>query len=176
MEHQRRTTDPRDLAPPPEAGTLGLGDDGAWQILFRRHLAHPIDRVWSALSQPEHQREWLPGVRIEVRPGGSVLFDFGDEGSAEGTVAVVEAPTLLEHSWCWSDEPPSTVRWELATAADGGTELVLRHRAVDQGPAADFAVGWHGILDGLRAHLDGGTASTDHAALDAWYRAAAARS
>jgi len=84
-----------------------------------------------------------------------VLFDFDEQGKAEGEVLTVEAPRLLEHTWLWRDEPPSTVRWEVEPDGVGGTYLTLVHRPVRPAPAADYATGWHVMLDALDLHLSG---------------------
>ncbi len=61
---------------------------------------------------------------------------------------------VLEHTWLWPGEPPSTVRWEIA-AEGSGSVVVLWHRPVSSGPAVDYATGWHVMLDALALHLDG---------------------
>lgn len=146
-------------------GSLGLGPDGGWQVQFQRH---PPERVWAALSEPAQQAQWMPGVTIDARVGGAVLFDFEEEGSATGEVLMADAPRSLEHTWLWPDEPTSAVRWELEPDGDGGTRLVLLHKPVRQGPASDYAAGWHIMLDALRLHLDGedvAATESDYAAL-----------
>jgi uncharacterized protein YndB with AHSA1/START domain len=156
-DHQRTgSADGPDAAPDERFGSLGVEPDGLWQVRFRRHLRHAPERVWAALSDPEQQAQWVPGVTIDARPGGAVLFDFDEEGRAEGEVLAADPPRVLEHSWRWPDEPPATVRWELEPDGEGGTYLVLLHRPVRQGPAADYASGWHVMLDALHLHLDGG--------------------
>ncbi|TKG72338.1 SRPBCC family protein [Prauserella endophytica] len=136
-------------------GTIGLGPDGAWQIRFERRLRHSPERVWQALVDPDEQGRWLPGVTIDARVGGVAVYDFGEEGRAEGTVRAVEPPSVLEHSWSWPGEEDSVVRWELR-AEDDATVLVLLHRPVRPEPAVHYCLGWHVMLDALDAHLGGG--------------------
>lgn len=165
-------TDAADGTPDEREGSLGLNPDGHWQVRFRRHLRHAPERVWAALSDPEQQAKWVPGVTIDARPGGAVVFDFEEEGRAEGEVLVADAPRVLEHSWLWPDELLSRVRWELEPDGADGTYLVLLHRPVRQGPAADYASGWHVMLDALRVYLDGGDVERlepDYAQLYALY-------
>jgi len=154
-------------------GTIGLGDDGTVQVRFRRHLPHPVEQVWASLVDPAQQATWMPGCTFEARAGAPVLFDFGDEGRAEGEVLVAEAPTLLEHTWLWPGEPRCTVRYELEPV-DGGTVLTLTQRRVAPEPAVDYCTGWHVMLDALTHRLDGndpGAVEPDFAGLYRIYAA-----
>jgi len=31
-----------------------------WQLHFTRRLPHPPEKVWRALTEPEHLKEWFP--------------------------------------------------------------------------------------------------------------------
>jgi uncharacterized protein YndB with AHSA1/START domain len=159
-------------------GTVGVGKDGGWQVRFERRLPHSPEQVWASLVDVDQQDRWVPGVRIHARVGGPVVFDFGDEGRAEGEVLVAEPPRVLEHTWLWPDELPSTVRWEITPDGDGSL-LVLLHRPVRPEPAVDYCTGWHVMLDALAVHLDGGDPGAeepDFGALYETYTAAAPRS
>ncbi len=146
-----------DTAPPADdtRGTIGMSAQGDWQIRFERHLPHSVARVWQAITEPDQQDRWVPGVRIVAEPGGAVVFDFGGEGGAEGEVLAVDPPTSIEHTWRWPGEPDSVVRWEIQPDGDGAV-LVLLHRPVRPEPAVHYSAGWHTMLDSLAVHLDGG--------------------
>ncbi|WP_159029968.1 SRPBCC family protein [Streptomyces marincola] len=164
-----------DLAPAADdrRGTLGVGQDGAWQIRFERRLAHAPERVWAALAEPEQRARWMPGVTLDAAPGGTARYDFGEEGAAEGRVLVADPPHRLEHTWRWPGEPEAVVRWEITPEGEGSL-LVLLHRPLAAEPAVHYCVGWHAMLDGLGAHLAGDTpAEPDYAALAEGYARAA---
>ncbi|WP_277210874.1 SRPBCC family protein [Isoptericola croceus] len=146
-------------------GTLGLDPSGAAQIQFVRRLPVPPARAWAWLTEPELLQRWLPGCRIEPRVGGTAVFDFGEEGTATGEVTAVAEPHHLTHTWVWDGVPDSLVRWGLE-ADDGGTRLTLTHTDVAAGPAPEFAVGWHVMLDALVLAADG----ADDAVEAAWSR------
>jgi uncharacterized protein YndB with AHSA1/START domain len=137
-----------------DQGTLEQGEAGQWRIHFTRRLPHPPSQVWPALAEPDQQQRWLPGVTIDVVKG-TVIFDFGEDETAEGAVLAAEEGRVLEHTWLWPDEPESTVRWEL-TPVEDTTTLTLRHEPVRPEPAADYGAGWHTTLDALEVHLAGG--------------------
>ena len=71
--------------------------DGRPTVRVERRYPHPIDKVWRAVTTPEHLGQWFPSpVDIDLRPGGSMRFGaFGDSGAATGTVESVDAPRLL---------------------------------------------------------------------------------
>jgi uncharacterized protein YndB with AHSA1/START domain len=147
-------------SPNPLRGTLGIGSDGAFRIRFERQLAHAPERVWAWITEPDRLALWLPGCAIDPRAGGAVSFDFGDEGTATGLVSEAlppgEAgePGVLVHGWSWEGVPDSVVRWTLEPVP-GGTRLTLDHSELLPEPAADFATGWHVMLDALALVADG---------------------
>jgi uncharacterized protein YndB with AHSA1/START domain len=134
----------------------------AARLVFRRHLHHPPERVWSAITEPEQLRSWmLTEARIDGRPGGSVDMLTGpDRVHATGRVLEWEPPRVYEYEW---NVPPgprmpngetAIVRWELTPDPDG-TLLVLTHRHLSRATATVFARGMRGFIDRLSAQLDG---------------------
>lgn len=145
---------------PPGAGAIRKDDDGTFRITFERSLAQPVTAVWTSLTDPEKFGTWMEGCEIEPRVGGRVVYDFGEEGGARGEVTSFRAPSdgdptaELQHTWTWDGLPESVVTWRLEPV-DGGARLQLVHRGLAQDGAADFAVGWHSILDILERYVDG---------------------
>lgn len=161
------TSAPRPV--PPGGGVLEPGPDRHRRVRFRRALAHPLDRVWTAVAEPERQAVWVPGLSAADRARGTVA-----PGNVDGVVLTADPPHVLEQAWLWPGEPPSVVRWELADDGDGGTVLTLLHHPVRAGTAAGWAAGWHLMLDALGVHLDGGdgtVVTTDPTRLRAAYAA-----
>ncbi len=129
--------------------------DGRWTLRFERHLAHPVEKVWRAVTEPEHRDAWFP-QRIEgdLSPGGELRFvddpNIPEEGLG-GRCVAIEPPHLLELEW--GDD---IVRIELAPEGDG-TRLVFRDTLDDRRHAARTGAGWHLCLEHLTGHLDGTT-------------------
>jgi uncharacterized protein YndB with AHSA1/START domain len=132
------------------------GQDGEekWTLVLVRELRHSPEKVWEAIAEPAHLREWAPFVA-----DGS-LGTFGTTVKlttvaapkptvSETTVTRADAPKLLEYNWGDHD-----MRWELE-ALGGGTRLTLwtniGHRFIAMG-----AAGWHICFDVLD-HLLSGT-------------------
>ena len=41
-------------------GELEQRSDGRWRLRFTRALAHPPEKVWRAITEPEHLAQWFP--------------------------------------------------------------------------------------------------------------------
>jgi uncharacterized protein YndB with AHSA1/START domain len=127
-------------------------------------LAHPVERVWRAITDPTELASWFgDSARLDLRPGGDGMFTWSDDMSA-AVVEVVEPPRRF--AFWWTAGIGDTVTPENRTlvdftldAVDGGTRL----RLVESGFAAlangaeqrDGNVeGWTIELGDLAAHLD----------------------
>ncbi len=131
-------------------GVLEDPGNGSWRLRFTRELAHPPERVWRALTEPEHQQVWFPDeVEGDWVLGGKLCFRFKTGDSFDGEVLALDPPRLLEFSW-----GPDTIRIEVAERP-GGSTLTLLDTIREQGKAARDAAGWHECLDRLVADLDG---------------------
>jgi uncharacterized protein YndB with AHSA1/START domain len=63
---------------PADEGVVGTDDDGRAFIRFERHLRHPIDHVWAAISEPAEIVGWLyQRVEIEPQLGGQFPMWLG---------------------------------------------------------------------------------------------------
>jgi uncharacterized protein YndB with AHSA1/START domain len=127
---------------------------GRWQIRFERRLAHPRDKVWRALTEPEHRDAWFP-QRIEA-DGGWVagarlrfVSDLVPEANFGGELLVYDPPRTLEMRW-----GTDILRFELAADGDG-TLLTLTDTIEERGTAARTGAGWHTCLDTLAYALAG---------------------
>jgi uncharacterized protein YndB with AHSA1/START domain len=159
-----------------ELATLERTPDGGL-IRFERRLAHPIDEVWSALTEADRLADWWPpfatNVTVDLREGGLLTFDWPDGPNLEFRFLRIAAPTLLEHT---HTSPGSWMRYELAPT-DDGTLL----RATYFVPEPDMAiergdvVGGHYGIDRLEAALAGQPIPMDADTFTALQRTYAAR-
>ena len=124
-----------------------------WTLVLVRTLAHPPAKVWKALTEPEHLREWAPfdADRNLGTVGTATLTTVGAPTPqvAETRITHADRPRLLEFNWGGQD-----IRWELEPAAGGGTRRTLWHN-IDRRFIAMGAAGWHICLDVLARALDG---------------------
>jgi len=125
-----------------------------WQLHFTRRLPHPPEKVWRALTEPEHLKEWFPNdIEGERKEGATVRHVFRNDEAPdmEGEIRVFEPPAVLELTW-----GEDTLRFELRATDDGsGTVLDFVDVLEDVGKAARDGAGWHVCLDGLEEHLRG---------------------
>ncbi|HEY2947696.1 MAG TPA: SRPBCC family protein [Micromonosporaceae bacterium] len=128
----------------------GAGDRAT--IHFERRLAHPIERVWRALTEPAELSHWFPAeVTVDLRVGGAVSFVFADSGDAAppGRVTELDSPRLFAYEW-----GGDLLRWELRPDGDGCL-LVFTYTFDRRDEAAKFAAGWDVCLAALDARLSG---------------------
>ena len=68
-------------------------------LTFTRRFAHPPERVWRAVSEPEHQAVWFPQQIVgERRTGAALRFVTSvdpDEGF-DGEMGTYDPPRVME--------------------------------------------------------------------------------
>jgi uncharacterized protein YndB with AHSA1/START domain len=132
----------------------GPNGEEKWTLVLVRELRHSPEKVWEAITDPAHLREWAPFVADGSlgTVGATVKLTTVAAPKptvSEATVTRADAPNLLEYNWGDFD-----MRWQLE-AFGGGTRLTLwtniGHRFIAMG-----AAGWHICFDVLD-HLLSGT-------------------
>ncbi len=136
-------------------------DEGRYVLRFERHLGHPVDRVWRAVTVPSELAHWFPGdVEIDLKVGGKVTFtNSGLQVDSEllptgGTVTELDAPRLL--AFTWGKDP---LRFEL-TPSEHECTLVFTHGFENRASAPRSAAGWNVRIDSFVAWLDGAAHAT----------------
>lgn len=136
----------------PARGATVEKDGERWTLVLVRELRHAPEKVWHALTEPAHLREWAPfDADRNLAAGGTVkLSTVGTPTPVESETVITraEAPRVLEYSWGGQD-----MRWELEPSGEG-TRLTLWH-SIDRGFIAWGAAGWHICFDVLERALDG---------------------
>lgn len=127
--------------------------DGRPALRFERPLAHSVERVWRAVSEPAELERWFPAAVAWTPAAGEKL----DAGGMTGEVIEVEAPNRL--SWTFAGDRYS---FDLA-AHDGGCLLVFTHVFDDRALAAQTATGWEAYFSRLEPHLAGDFLSEEDA-------------
>jgi uncharacterized protein YndB with AHSA1/START domain len=147
-------TDRGQYAPGPASGAQIRKGGEKWTLILVRELRHPPERVWQALTDPAHLREWAPfdaDGRLDTAGNTVKLTTVGAPGPhvTETKVMRADAPKVLEYHWGDGD-----IRWELEPFG-GGTRLTL-WSSIDRRFISMGAAGWHICFDVLD-HLLSGT-------------------
>src|SRR6202166_2620447 len=140
-------TDREQYTPGPASGAQVRKAGEKWTLILTRELRHSPQKVWQALTDPAHLREWAPfevdgslgTVEAKVK-----LTWVGTPTAQETRVKRADAPRVLEYS---------EIRWELE-ASGGGTRLTLWH-SIDRRFISWGAAGWHISFDVLERQLAG---------------------
>ena len=129
-------------------------------------LAHPIDRVWAALTTAEGLGGWFGDrAEIDLRAGGEALVHWPDGARARLWIQVVEPMSMF--AWTWGieglpDQDPRRTYVEFTlTAMDSGTRLSVVETGFaqvgDESGAQAYEAnvgGWRSELGELREYLD----------------------
>jgi len=147
-------------------------DGEKWTLVLVRELKHPPAKVWTALTDPAHLREWAPfdSDRSLASVGTATLTTVGAPKPhvTEAHIKRADAPKLLEFDWNGQE-----IRWELEPIGSTGTRLTLWHN-INRNYIAMGAAGWHIGLDVLDRLLAGNpigrTTGPDAMQLDGFQR------
>jgi len=146
-------TDRDQYTPGPARGAQVRKDGEKWTLILVRELRHSPEKVWQALTDPVHLREWAPfeadgnlgtvGNTVKLTTVGAPKPHI-----SETTVRRADVAKALEYTWVGND-----MRWELE-AFGGGTRLTLWIN-IDRRFIAMGAAGWHICFDVLDRLLSG---------------------
>jgi hypothetical protein len=152
--------------PGPASGAQVERTPEKWTLILTRELRHAPEKVWRALTEPEHLREWAPfeAEGSLTTLGTTVKLTWVGTGQVtEVRVTLVDAPEVLEYG---------DIRWELDPFGSG-TRLRLWH-SIDRRFIAWGAAGWHICFDVLDRLLGGAPigriAGADAMKFSAWQR------
>ena len=140
--------------PGPASGAQMRKQEGQnWTLILVRELRHSPEKVWQALTDPAHLREWAPfdadgslgtaGAKVKLTTVGAPSPHI-----TETTVTRADAPNALEYKWGGND-----MRWELEPSGNG-TRLTL-WASINRHFIAMGTAGWHICFDVLDRLLNG---------------------
>ncbi len=124
------------------------GSEDKWTLVLVRELRHSPEKVWQALTDPAHLREWAPfeadgslatvGTTVKLTTVGAPTPQV-----SETKVTRADAPKLLEYNW-------ERLRYSVGSLEGfrGGARLTLWHN-IDRRYISMGAAGWHICLDVL---------------------------
>src|SRR5438270_4117727 len=118
-DKEKNMTNREQYTPGPASGAQVRKDGEKWTLILVRELRHSPEKVWQALTDPAHLREWAPfDTDGSLGTVGTVKLTWvGTPTPIQTTVTRADAPKVLEYN---------DTRWELE-AFGGGTPRTLWH-------------------------------------------------
>ena len=132
--------------PGPASGAQIQKQEGEnWTLILVRELRHSPEKVWEALTDPVHLREWAPfdadgNLAVEGSKVKLTTVGAATPFVTETIVTRADASRSLEYKWGGND-----MRWELERVGRG-TRLTL-WTSINRRFIAMGAAGWHICFD-----------------------------
>jgi len=160
-------TNREQYTPGPASGAEIRKDGEKWTLILTRELRHSPEKVWQAITDPAHLREWAPfetdGSLGTAGTTVNLTWVGAPSRPIETKVTRADAPRLLEYN---------DTRWELEPSGVG-TRLTLWHK-IDHRFISMGAAGWHIAFDVLDRLLSGNPigriTGPDAMKFDGWQR------
>jgi uncharacterized protein YndB with AHSA1/START domain len=146
-------------------------DEGTYSVRRTIRIAAPVEKVWTAVTEPEHISRWFGRTVLDgAGVGAEGTMTFEGYGDVPIRVEALEAPRSVTYRWGNDDalghlpdrvdETTSTVFTFTLAAVSDGTELTVVETGFERtsDPAAnlrDHAEGWVSELDKLVAQFAG---------------------
>jgi uncharacterized protein YndB with AHSA1/START domain len=133
--------------------------DGKAVLRFERRFAHPVRKVWRAITDPAEMAHWFPAaIETELKPGAKMRLVFPEQAPieikmTEGEVLEFDPPKVYAFRW-----NADVLRFELVPDGDGCR--LFFSQTLGGGPigrlaAGRNAAGWDTCLEKLAGLLDG---------------------
>ena len=124
------------------------------ELVLQQQIAAPPATVYRYLTEAEKWKSWQ-GVdaKLDARPGGIFAMFMGNGMTARGQFVELVPDRKVVFTWGWVDRPgipPGSTSVEIElNDHDGGTLLVLTHRAIPDDEAGLQKMGWTHYLPRL---------------------------
>ncbi|MEK4358282.1 SRPBCC family protein [Paenibacillus sp. FSL M7-1455] len=125
------------------------------RVWFVRHLKHPVEKVWSFLTDNDKLKQWFSELRVEdLREGGTLSFDMQNGTYEYFEILELKPLSVLEYTWA-----ENRVRFELHPEQEGCRLVFIETVAEVTDHTPKDIAGWDVCLDVIEALLDGRTIS-----------------
>ncbi len=132
-------------------------------VIIKEHiLKHPIDKVWSAITNGKEISTWFIEADFKAEPGYKYTFTAPEEQNCTQITGEVKKahPYTLIYTWIVANtNTETTVKWQLEKTEEG-TRLYLEHSGISNydGETAvqmfnSFNGGWDNCVSGLIDYL-----------------------
>lgn len=130
-------------------------------IRKQQAFAHPIEKVWEAITLAEKISEWFIQAEFKAEVGYHYTFTHKNT-KITGEVLVAAPVTDLAYTWTvGGTDTVTTVRWKLEATPEG-TLLTLEHSGISGYPGetavtmfTSYEDGWTSCITNLERFLSG---------------------
>ena len=122
-------------------------------------IAHPPEKVWTALTTAEGLGTWFgEKATIDLRPGGTARMEWSSGDVANLRVERVEPPTVFAYTWhiygLPEDDPRRTYVEFTLEPTGGGTRLRVVETGFAQLSGETYSKAFDGNVRGWKHELD----------------------
>lgn len=151
---------------------VSVVDEGELTVRRTIFIAAPVEKVWSAVTEPAHISQWFGQAEFEGRGAGNHgTLTFPGYGVVPLRIEAIDEPHSVTYRWgnddalgtpaAELDEQHSTVFTFTLEPVEGGTQLTVAESGFENtsDPLANLEShrqGWDGELDKLVALFEGG--------------------
>lgn len=132
-------------------------------VITKEHVfAHPIQKVWNAISVAEEISTWFIKADFKAEEGYQYTFTSSEEHGCMNITGEVKnaTPYTLIYTWIVENTTIETlVKWNLQET-DSGTKLYLEHSGISNYPGEsavkyfnDYNGGWDDCINKLSSFL-----------------------
>jgi uncharacterized protein YndB with AHSA1/START domain len=144
-------------------------DEGEFTVRRTIHISAPIEKVWSAVTEPEHISRWFGRTEFDgAAVGARGTMHFPDYGTVPMRIEALDAPRMVSYRWANDDasgvmpddvdENSTVVTFTLEPVPDGTQLTVVEtgfENTSDPGEnLKSHGEGWNFELDKLVALLE----------------------
>ncbi|MGW9686258.1 SRPBCC family protein [Flagellimonas sp. 2504JD1-5] len=132
-------------------------------VITKEHVfAHPIKKIWNAISVAEEISTWFIKADFKAEVGYQYTFTSSEDHGCMNITGEVKsaAPYTLVYTWMVENTTTETlVSWNLVET-DMGTKLYLEHSGISKYPGEtavkyfnDYNGGWDDCINKLSSFL-----------------------
>jgi uncharacterized protein YndB with AHSA1/START domain len=141
-------------------------------IVKEIEIKAPIDKVWDAITMPEHLGAWFgdSGATVDLRVGGELSMTWKEHGTGWAVIDVIEPKTRFVWRWARSAEKKptpgdqTTVEFTLQESGSGTLLRVVESgfTTLDMDETAQAAArednvgGWESETNELKDYVEAG--------------------
>ncbi|SFS60456.1 SRPBCC family protein [Marininema halotolerans] len=141
--------------------------DRGYIAKYDRLLNHPVEKVWTTLTQNEELKNWMPNLEIKaLQPDGRIQFNMNDGTGNSFDLRILDYKAFSYLQYEWGE---GWVRFELHPK-DEGCYLTLNELipSLSNHTPKDLA-GWHVCLDLFYEVLEGRVMDFPKEEWKVWY-------